>query len=77
MFYTHAVTDVTDKYEVWVPTAPDWPVWVRLMLTTHFDLVLGPFWVPGGPKRAHFGPNVKCPKFPWPHFCGIFLVFEI
>ena len=42
-----------------VPTAPDWPVWVRLMLTTHFDLVSGPFWAPGGPNRARFGP--KCP----------------
>ena len=35
-----------------VPTAPDWLIWVGLMVTTHFDLVLGPFWVPGGPKRA-------------------------
>ena len=60
-----------------VPTAPHRPAWVGLMVTTYFDLVLGPFWVPGGPKRAHFGPNVKCPKFPWPHFCGIFFVFEI
>jgi len=42
-----------------VPTAPDWPVWVRIMLTTHFDLVWGPFWVPRGPKRDRFGP--KCP----------------
>ena len=22
------------------------------MVNTHFDLVLGPFWAPGGPKRA-------------------------
>ena len=42
-----------------VPTAPDWPAWVGLMLTTHFDLVSGPFWAPGGPKRARFCP--KCP----------------
>ena len=41
-----------------VPTAPDWPVWARFMLTTHFDLVSGPFWARGGPKRARFGP--KC-----------------
>ena len=41
-----------------VPTAPDWPAWVGLMVTTHFALVSGPFWAPGGPKRAHFGPNV-------------------
>ena len=54
-----------------VPTVPDWSAWVGLMLTTHFDLVLGPFWAPGGPKRARFGP--KCPfwgpqrssKGPW------------
>merc|ERR1719500_947447 len=50
-----------------VPTAPHWPAWAGLMVTTYFDLVLGPFWVPGGPKRAHFGPNVNCPKFP----CGV------
>ena len=43
----------------WVPTAPDWPAWVGLMLTTHFDLVSGPFWASGGPKRARFCP--KCP----------------
>ena len=42
-----------------VPTAPHWPVWVGLMVTTHFDLVSGPFWASGGPKRARFGP--KCP----------------
>ena len=42
-----------------VPTAPDWPAWVGLMLTTHFDLVSGPFWAPGGPKRARF--CLKCP----------------
>ena len=42
-----------------VPTAPDWPAWVGLMLTTHLDLVSGPFWAPRGPKRARFCP--KCP----------------
>merc|ERR1719201_2241836 len=42
-----------------VPTAPNWSAWAGLMLTTHFDLVSGPFWVPRGPKRARFGP--KCP----------------
>ena len=30
---------------------------------------------PRGPKKGPFWP--KCPKFPWPHFCGIFFVFEI
>ena len=42
-----------------VPTAPNWSAWAGLMLTTHFYLVSGPFWAPGGPKRARFGP--KCP----------------
>merc|ERR1712001_639803 len=42
-----------------VPTAPDWPVWVGVMLTTHFALVSSPFWAPRGPKRDRFGP--KCP----------------
>merc|ERR1712105_536316 len=41
-----------------VPPAPNWSAWAGLMLTTHFDLVSGPFWAPGGPKRARFGP--KC-----------------
>ena len=54
-----------------VPTAPHWPAWVGLMVTTYFDLVLGPFWVPRVPKRAHFGPNV--PNFHGPIFVGYFL----
>ena len=53
-----------------VPTAPHWPAWVGLMVTTYFDLVLGPFWVPRVPKRAHFGPNV--PNFHGPIFVGYF-----
>ena len=40
-----------------VPTLPNWLVCVGLMVITHFDLVSGPFWTPGGPKRARFGPN--------------------
>ena len=40
-----------------VPTTPDWPAWVGFMVTTHFDLVSGFFWGPGGPKRARFGPQ--------------------
>ena len=32
---------------------------VKLMVTTHFDLVSALFWAPRGPKRASFGP--KCP----------------
>ena len=53
-----------------VPSAPDWPAWVGLMVTTHFDLVSGPFWAPrpkmsllgtlevlGGPLGNRFGSN--------------------
>ena len=40
-----------------IPTTPDWPAWVGFMVTTHFDLVSGPFWTTGGSKRACFGPN--------------------
>ena len=56
-----------------VPTAPDWPAWVGHMVTTHFDLVSGLSWAPGGPKRAPFGP--KCPlalNFHGPILCGNF-----
>ena len=35
-----------------VPTLPNWLVCVGLMVITHFDLVSGPFWTPGGPKMA-------------------------
>ena len=41
-----------------VPTAAVWSTWVGLMATTHFGLVSGLFRVPGGSKRAPFGP--KC-----------------
>ena len=47
-----------DNYNFWVPTASHWPLWVGLMVTTHFDLVSGPFWAPWDPKRAHFGPKI-------------------
>ena len=42
-----------------VPTAANWSDWVGVMVTTHFGLVLGLFWVPRDTKRARFGP--KCP----------------
>ena len=29
-----------------VPTTPDWPAWIGFMVTTHFDLVSGPFHSP-------------------------------
>ena len=40
-----------------VPTLPNWLVCVGLMVITHFDPVSGPFWTPGGSKRARFGTN--------------------
>ena len=40
-----------------IPTTPSWPAWVGFMVTTHFDLVTGPFWAYGGSKRARFGPE--------------------
>ena len=42
-----------------VPTASSCSAWVKLMVTTHFGLVLALFWAPRSPKRAIFGP--KCP----------------
>ena len=43
-----------------VPTALEWSDGVKLRVTTHFDLILGPFWAPGGLKRARF-----CPEKPF------------
>ena len=40
-----------------VPTAPKGPAEVKHMITTHFDLISGPFWAPVGLKRARFGPE--------------------
>ena len=57
-----------------VLTAPDWATWVGLMLTTHFDLVSGRFWVPGGPKRAIWARSLN---FHGPIFCDTFFVLEI
>ena len=42
-----------------VPTASHWPVWVGLMVTTHFDLVSAPSGPPGtlkGPVSARNAP---------------------
>ena len=41
-----------------VPTAADWSDWVRIMVTTHFGLVSGLFWVPRDTKRARFGSKI-------------------
>ena len=38
-----------------VSTAPDWPAWIGLMLTTHFDLVSSPFWVVRFPNPLALG----------------------
>ena len=35
------------------PTAPNWPAWVEFMVTTHFDLVLGPT----GPLKSLIRPR--------------------
>ena len=41
-----------------VQTAGNWSDWVGVMVTSHFDLVLGLLWAPRGPKRACFGPKM-------------------
>ena len=40
-----------------VPIAANWPDWVGIMVSRHFDLVFGLFRAPRAPKRARFGPN--------------------
>ena len=44
------------------------------MVNTHFDLVLGPFWAPGGPKRAIWAQSLN---FHVPIFWGILFVSNI
>ena len=38
-----------------VPSAALWSNWFGLIVTTYFDLVLGPFVAAKGPKRPLFG----------------------
>ena len=47
-----------------VPIAANWSDWVKLMVTTHFGLLLGLFWAQGPPKgpflaqKAPFGGQI-------------------
>ena len=57
------------------PTAPDWPAWVGLMVTTHFGLVSGLSWVARGPQKSPFWPKMSHlnnkfsrPNFEWDIF---------
>ena len=61
-----------------VPTTPDWPAWVGFMVTTHFDLVSGPFHSPNfiglhsvstSANMYHFNPRAgKLPRSASSHF---------
>merc|ERR1712173_328860 len=46
-----------------VPTTPDWPAWVGFMVTTHFDLVLGPFHSPILSGCIVYQPLLTCTIF--------------
>ena len=48
-----------------VPTVLKWSDGIKIMVTTHFDLISGPFWARGGPKRARFGPEKPLLRPPW------------
>ena len=52
-----------------VPTALKWSDGVKLMVTTHFDLISGPLWVPRDPKRAIWAQSLN---FHGPIFLGFF-----
>ena len=57
-----------------VPTAPKWSDGVKLMVTTHFDLISGPFRVPRGPKGVIWAQSLN---FHGPIFGGILFVPNI
>ena len=46
-----------------VPTTPDWPAWVGFMVTTHFDLVSGPFHSPILSGCIVYQPLLTCTIF--------------
>ena len=46
-----------------VPTTPDWPAWVGFMVTTHFDLVSGPFHSPILSGYIVYQPLLTCTIF--------------
>ena len=57
-----------------VPTAPKWSDAVKLMVTTHFDLISGPLRVPRGPKGVILAQSLN---FHVPIFWGILFVSNI
>ena len=57
-----------------VPTALEWSDGVKLMVTTHFDLISGPFRVPRDPKGAIWAQTLN---FHSPIFLGIPIVSNI
>ena len=57
-----------------VPTAPEGPAEVKLMVTTHFDLISGPLRVPRGPKGVIWAKSIN---FHGPIFLGILFVPNI
>ena len=57
-----------------VPTAPKWSDGVKLMVTTHFDLISGPLRVPRGPKGVILAQSLN---FHVPIFWGILFVSNI
>ena len=52
-----------------VPTALKWSDGVKLMVTTHFDLISGPLRVPRGPKGVILAQslNFHVPILRWSH----------
>ena len=57
-----------------VPTALKWSYGVKLMVTTHFDLISGPLRVPRGPKGVSLDQSIN---FHVPIFWGILFVSNI
>ena len=57
-----------------VPTALKWSDWVKLMVTTHFDLISGPLRVPRGPKGVIWAQSLN---FYGPILLGILFVSKI
>ena len=57
-----------------LPTALEWSEGVKLRVTTHFDLISGPFRGPRNPKRAIWAQSLN---FNGPVFLGILFVTNI
>ena len=73
-FWGHRRSSAGPRGPILVPTAPDWPALVGIMVTIHFDLISGPLMVPGGPKRAVWAWSLN---FHGPISCDTFFVLEI